>query len=243
MTDGYVKISRSITEWRWYKDANAFRLFIHLIAKANFADTMWNDIVVHRGELVTSYSKLSNELGLTVKEVRSALGKLKRTGEVASTSTSKYTVISVTGYNEYQCSDKQNGKRRASKGQAEGKQRATNKKDNKDNNIKEVDNKKEKNIKKENFSIPPEIEEAFRGFSEMRQKIKKPLTDRAKKMAIRKLQELAPNDYRTQAEILDQSTMQCWQGLFPLKADKQNGGGKNGTTRSVASESMSSRVF
>lgn len=241
MTDGYVKISRSITEWRWYKDANAFRLFIHLIAKANFSDTMWNDIVVHRGELVTSYSKLSEELGLTLKEVRSALGKLKRTGEVASTSTSKYTVISIVGYDKYQCSGKQKGKQGANKGQAEGKQGATNNKDNKDNNIKEVEIIKEKNIKKESFSVPPEIAVAFTGFTEMRQKIKKPLTDRAKKMALHQLQELAGNDYDLQRKILDQSTMQCWQGLFPLKTG--NGGSKDGTTWSVTCDTMSSIVF
>ena len=45
---------------------------------------------------------------------------------------------------------------------------------------KEVDIKKEKNIKKERFSVPPEIADAFAGFSEMRTKTKKPLTDRAK---------------------------------------------------------------
>lgn len=87
---------------------------------------------------------------------------------------------------------------------------------------------KEKNIKKENFTVPPEIAEAFEGFAEMRQKIKKPLTDRAKKMALNKLQELAPNDYPMQIQILDQSTMQCWQGLFALQEKSQNGGGRYG---------------
>lgn len=57
---------------------------------------------------------------LNIQEVRSALGKLKRTGEVASTSTSKYTVISIKNYDLYQAEGKQTGRQRASRGQARG---------------------------------------------------------------------------------------------------------------------------
>lgn len=231
MTDGYVKISRSIMEWRWYKDANTFRLFFHLIAKANYAEKPWNDIVIHRGEFVTSYAALSADLGLTVKEVRSALGKLKRTGEVASTSTSKYTVISIKNYDLYQTEGKQTGRQRASEGQAEGKQGATTKKDNKDKNIKEVEIK-EKNIKKENFSVPTEIAEAFAEFEKMRNRIKKPMTDRAKRDALAKLEKLAPQDYELQNKILDQSIFNCYVGVFPLK--EENGGGGYGQASGTA---------
>lgn len=239
MANGHVILDRSITNWRWYKDANASRLFIHCILMANYTDCTIGDVVIHRGEFLTSYSTLAENLGLTVKEVRTALGKLKRTQEVASTSTSKYTIISIVNYDLYQCNGKHTGNQAANRGQSEGKQRSTN---NKDNNIKEVDIKKEKNIKKESFSVPPEIADAFAGFSEMRTKIKKPLTDRAKKMALHKLQELAPNDYAVQTRILDQSTENCWLGLYPLK-DK-DGGERRGTARNnVADDTPFGTVY
>ena len=60
---------------------------------------------------------------------------------------------------------------------------------------------------------------ALRGYEEMRKSIKKPLTDRAKQMAVNKLNELAPNDPATQAAILDQSVYHSWQGLFALKSE------------------------
>jgi hypothetical protein len=35
---GWIKIHRSILEWEWYEDTNTFRLFMHLILKANHKD-------------------------------------------------------------------------------------------------------------------------------------------------------------------------------------------------------------
>lgn len=67
------------------------------------------------------------------------------------------------------------------------------------------------------------LDEAFRGYVAMRKQIKKPMTDRAVKLAISKLKEMAKLpfsdsiDSDTAIEILNQSTMNSWQGLFPLK--------------------------
>lgn len=57
----------------------------------------------------------------------------------------------------------------------------------------------------------------------MRRQIKKPMTEKAIELAIKKLHELAAapfgnsidNDLAIQ--ILNQSVMNSWQGLFPLK--------------------------
>lgn len=75
----------------------------------------------------------------------------------------------------------------------------------------------EKNSKKETLTIPDEILEAWNGFVEMRKRIKKPLTDRAIKLAFNKLINLSNGDYAIQNAILDQSTEHCWSDLYPLK--------------------------
>ncbi len=62
------------------------------------------------------------------------------------------------------------------------------------------------------------FKEAWRGFVDMRKAKKKPLTDRAIKSIFKKLDEYASDD-ETQAKILDQSTMNCWTGVFPLKPE------------------------
>jgi hypothetical protein len=58
--------------------------------------------------------------------------------------------------------------------------------------------------------------EEWRGFEVMRRKIKKPMTDRAAAMALRKLGELRDKG-ENPAAVLDQSTMHCWQDLYPIR--------------------------
>lgn len=60
--------------------------------------------------------------------------------------------------------------------------------------------------------------EAWQGWLEMRKSIKKPLTARAKKMAIHKL-ELLLQIGQDPTKVLDQSTFHNWIGLFPLKEE------------------------
>ena len=131
---GWICLHRKLTEWEWYTDANTMRLFVHFLLKANHTDKKWRGVEIKRGSFITSYEHLSTELNLSVKQTRTALDKLKRTSEVASKTTSKYSIITVLNYDLYQDNGKQEGSQRASEGQAKGKQRATTNNDNNDNN-------------------------------------------------------------------------------------------------------------
>ena len=91
---------------------------------------------------------------------------------------------------------------------------------------KRVPQKKERNLSKETTKETTkekrlfEICRAWNDFSEMRKKLKKPMTDRAKAIAVEnlvKLQSLG-ND---PVAVLDQSTFRSWQGLFEVKGDDQ----------------------
>lgn len=61
------------------------------------------------------------------------------------------------------------------------------------------------------------LDRAMADFADMRQKIKKPLTDKARELTLAELEKLAPGDEAMQVAILDQSIQRCWQGVFPLK--------------------------
>ena len=87
-------------------------------------------------------------------------------------------------------------------------------------------NKKEKENKKSNIDKIIEaytkndlLVEAIRDFIKMRSTIKKPLTDRALKGILNKLDSFAVNDL-DKVEILENSIMNCWQGVFELKNKK-----------------------
>ena len=98
-------------------------------------------------------------------------------------------------------------------------------------NSKEKDRKGKDNIKPPKrtttyFPNDESLNQAFLDYLEMRKQIKKPMTDRAVELAIKKLEELSAlpfsdsmdNDLAIQ--ILNQSVMNSWQGLFPLKEQK-----------------------
>ena len=94
--------------------------------------------------------------------------------------------------------------------------------------------KKEKNKKKsetefdqlinQNFS-DEELKTTIYDFIKMRKAIGKPLTTRGLELMIKKLLDLATN-VDEQVEILNNSIMNNWQGIFPLKQEtKKNNNG------------------
>lgn len=71
------------------------------------------------------------------------------------------------------------------------------------------------------------LNQTFHDFVDMRKKIKKPMTGRAIELAIKKLEVLSTDPYSGSMDneiaikILEQSIMNCWQGLFPLKESQK----------------------
>lgn len=102
MDNTFIKLSRKIQSWRWYQDANTMRVFIHILLNANVYDHDFENITVKRGQWVTSQKRIAEQLNLSLKNVRTALEHLKTTGEVAIKTTSKYSIITVFNYNQYQ---------------------------------------------------------------------------------------------------------------------------------------------
>lgn len=147
--NGYIKIFRKMLRWEWYEDTNTVRVFLHCLLKANWKEKTWHGVEIKRGSFITSRQKLARELGLTEKQVRVSLDHLEMTGEVARSSTSKYSVITVIKYDDYQQEGQQEGKekanKRANKGQTKGPQnsqvRATTEE------REEIKEEKKKNIK------------------------------------------------------------------------------------------------
>ena len=100
--NGYIRLHRTLTGWRWYKDGNVLRLWLHLLLNANYAPSDFQDRIIGRGEQVTSLKALSESTGLSIQEVRTALGKLKRTGEILVNSNRHFTIVSILNYDKFQ---------------------------------------------------------------------------------------------------------------------------------------------
>ena len=102
MNEGYIKISRSMAKWEWYKDMNTKAVFLHLLIMANWKDGRYRGDVIPRGSLVTGRKKLAEELGISEQSVRTSLNQLKSTNEITIKSSLKYSVITINNYEKYQ---------------------------------------------------------------------------------------------------------------------------------------------
>ncbi len=102
MEEGWIKLFRQFTQWEWYSDVNASRIFLHLVLTANHKDSYWKNILIKRGQRLTSIEHLANEVNLTVQQVRTGLKKLISTNEITIKSTNKYSLITIEKYAFYQ---------------------------------------------------------------------------------------------------------------------------------------------
>lgn len=101
--EGWFKVYRKITEWEWHDVPEMVSLFIHLLAMANIEDKKWHGIVIKRGELVTSRSKLSATTGISERTIRTCLERLTNSGCVEiSTATKQFTKVRICKYELYQ---------------------------------------------------------------------------------------------------------------------------------------------
>ena len=218
----YIKLSEGIINWEWFTDGNMLKLWLYLLLKAQqFEDTRYKGIELKTGQLVTGRKQISADTGLSEREVRTCLNRLKSTNEIAIKSTNKYSVITILKYDYYQSNDpygvqqidQQTDQQSTNNRPSSDQQSTTSNKDKRDKR------EREKDIYNKALDCSPEFAEALSAFEEMRKKIRKPLTEKAKQMILDKLSKMAM-DEETQIKILNQSTMNSWQGVFPLSEDK-----------------------
>lgn len=214
MIDGFIILKREITENEWYSEPAVMHLYIHCLMKANFTDRRWRGIEIKRGQFVTSQNNLSAETGLSPKQVRNALDKLKQSELIASQSTNKFTVITVLDYDETQRGGTEECREEVS-GQPEGKQRATTNKDNKDNN----DNNDNKLCER----VADEFNELCRELPKI------PRLDKRRRKAIKKAAEILNGDFGSLFKKVNSSDFLCgrtgsWQAGFDwiLKPENLN---------------------
>ncbi|MBO5967305.1 MAG: hypothetical protein J6S14_02270 [Clostridia bacterium] len=98
----WIKLDRNILNWEWYKNANTKAVFIHLLLKANTKTGQYRGMTVKRGQIAASCAALATETGLTVRNVRTALGHLSDTGEINVRACSGFSLVTIVNYDRYQ---------------------------------------------------------------------------------------------------------------------------------------------
>ena len=168
-----------------------------------------NELVeVKCGSFITSIAKLCEKWGWSNTKVVKFLDVLESDGMLTRKSDTKKTLITVENYSVFQLSEDTKTTQKRRKNDTKTMQKHTNNNDNNDNNNIVI------------YSDDAELNKAIISFVEFRSKIKKPMTDHAIELLKTKLNKLSP-DTKTQVEIINQSILRGWQGVFPLEQPKQ----------------------
>ena len=102
----YIKLSEKILDWEWFTDGNMVKLWLYLLLKAQqFENTRYRGIELKTGQLVTGRKQIAKETGLSEREVRTCLERLKSTNEIAIKATNKYSIVTLLKYDYYQSNE------------------------------------------------------------------------------------------------------------------------------------------
>lgn len=124
---GWVKIHRSLQGWEWYQDSATLHLFIHLLILANHKPAKYKGVTVNPGQLITGRKKLSQETGLTERQIRTCIKRLKTTNELTTKTTNAFTLITLTNWAKYQITEEETTNETTSQTPTSDQQTTTNK--------------------------------------------------------------------------------------------------------------------
>ena len=241
MSSGWIKLYRQLQDcWIWL-DKEPFdkrSAWVDLLLTANHSDKkiLFNGelITVKRGQILTSVRKLSAKWKWSVNKVYRFLKLLESDEMLQKESDKDRTLLSIVNYSIFQCCEYTNEN---SNGNTNGNtnehtsdtptETPTNTPTEHKQECKEYKNDKNvKNEKKERkgqavyYPNDELLNNAFKEFLTMRNKIKKPLaTKQALTRMMNKLEKLSCGDNDLAIKILNQSTDHCWQDVYELKED------------------------
>lgn len=88
--------------WEWRKDPKVFSLFAELLLRATHKSSKYRGYNLSPGDVIYGHKAYAEHIGVSVQSIRTSLNKLKSTGELTIKTTNKFSIISITNWNQYQ---------------------------------------------------------------------------------------------------------------------------------------------
>ena len=244
MSNGWIKLHRKLQEcWIWLEKEpfDKRSAWVDLLLTANHSDKkiLFNGelITVKRGQILTSVRKLSERWKWSYDKTSRFLKLIESDGMLRKESDNCRTLLTIENYEFYQ--DVPITDRTPTSEHTEHQQVNIPNTDectyrtpisepiSDKQECKEYKNvKNDKNDKKERkepvvyYPNDKILDNAFKEFVTMRNKIKKPLaTKQALTRMMNKVEKLSEGDNDLAIKILNQSTDHCWQDVYELKSD------------------------
>lgn len=121
MNNTWIKLHRNIVDWEWFDDKNCLKLLIYLNVKVNIVDKQWKGVTVKRGSLVTGKYSITEDLGISIQQYRTAVKKLIQSGEIVKKATNGYTILTLTKWDKMQHDQQTDNKRITNEQQTDNK--------------------------------------------------------------------------------------------------------------------------
>lgn len=77
LNPNWVKLYRKIEDWRWYKDAITFHLFIHLLLNVNYCPSANGENILGRGQIMVTRRSLTESTNISDRSIRTCIEKLQ----------------------------------------------------------------------------------------------------------------------------------------------------------------------
>ena len=232
---GWIKLHRKILDCFIWQDKpyDKARAWIDLLLIAMHHDKkmLIDDevVMIQRGSFMTSIVKLADRWGWSRNKVVRYLDMLESEHMLNTKRTPKGTLVTIVKYDDYKLSDM------SCESTNESTDGTTHESSYESQNKNIKNNKNVKNEKKERkgqavyYPNDELLNNAFKEFLTMRNKIKKPLaTKQALTRMMNKIEKLSGGDNDLAIKILNQSTDHCWQDVYELKSD--SGGNRTGSS-------------
>jgi hypothetical protein len=216
MNRGYIKLWRKIFDSGIQKDPYTFTLWIWILCNVTRKPLNYiargQQIKLEPGELIFGRKKLSKELIISEQSIRTCIKNLKKWENLTIRSTNRFSILKVINWELYQETETQinqqiNQELTSSQPAANHKTRS-----------KEVKNKDSEGKNGIPEWIPKDL---WADFKEFRIRIKAPLTDRATKNIILKLESLK-SEGQDPVACINEAITRGWRGVFAIK--KEYGG-------------------
>ena len=220
--ENFLPLRREIREHWVYKDNDYFKVWIDILLSARFSKEPKTDIykgtiyTINYSEFLYSRPSYSQRLNIAESKLRNLMDNLIKDNmieKVISLGRNKATIYKVINYEKYNNAPSECVGMQGVEGSID--QLTTNSQP-----LKKID-KKEKKEKKDiysDFSSNLDLMQAILDFVEMRKKLKKPMTDKAIEMMLKKLSRLGDTDEKKIA-ILQESVMKSWTDIYELKGN------------------------
>lgn len=204
------------------KDADYLAVWTWLLLNVvwDSAEVMFGGkkITLKAGQITTGRRVIASALKISESKVQRILKAFENEHQIEQRTDRQCRLITIVSWNEYQ-EGEQGIEQRLNNERTTSEQRVNTKKERK----KEIKKEGNKDIYKD---CPPELQKALHDFEEMRKSIKKPMTNKARTLLLNQLDKLAGDDTALKVELLEQSILNSWQGVYPLKKQSASAGNK-----------------